>query len=39
LPIHQKVLCTNKNIIASIQSPKPKYSMPPNLDILRKLDF
>jgi hypothetical protein len=39
LLIHQKVLCIHENIIASIQSPKPKYSMPPNLEILGKLDF
>jgi hypothetical protein len=39
LPTHQKVLCINKNIIASFQSPKPKYSIPPNLDILRKIKF
>jgi hypothetical protein len=38
-PIQQRFLCSNENIIASIQTLKLKYSIPPNLDILKKLDI
>jgi hypothetical protein len=39
LPTHQRFLCSNKNTIASIQKLELKYSIAPNIDIWRKLDF
>jgi hypothetical protein len=39
LATHQRFLCSNEKIFASIQSLQLKYSIILNLDILRKLDF